>query len=311
MCSGQLYNGSDLSSFYKQYWPTGDASKVGMVGDAAPGRGGIESMLDIEYVTGMGGSVPTEFWGFTGTAPDNKENEPFLKWLLVVAQKSDAEVPQLFSTSYGEDEDSVTMAYASRIVVEFQKVGARGITLLFASGDSGAARDDGKCHKDGSFNSQWPAGSPWVTAVGATMPYQPDADSSSQQRSGGSTKESAASLSSGGFSDRWARPAWQDTAVSSYVSQLGSKVEASRFNHTGRGFPDISAQGVNFGEAERSNPANSPTNQPSQPTELSSLARRHPHTLSAPMRSASWSYYQHCSALCYSDSCACVVSVCA
>jgi hypothetical protein len=33
----------------------------------------------------MGGNVPTEFWGFNGTAPDNKENEPFLKWLMVVA----------------------------------------------------------------------------------------------------------------------------------------------------------------------------------------------------------------------------------
>jgi hypothetical protein len=32
----------------------------------------------------MGLHVATEFWGFTGTAPDNKENEPFLKWLLQV-----------------------------------------------------------------------------------------------------------------------------------------------------------------------------------------------------------------------------------
>ena len=276
MCSGQLYNGSDLSSFYKQYWPTGDASKVGMVGDAAPGRGGIESMLDIEYVTGMGGSVPTEFWGFTGTAPDNKENEPFLKWLLVVAQKSDAEVPQLFSTSYGEDEDSVTMAYASRIVVEFQKVGARGITLLFASGDSGAARDDGKCHKDGSFNSQWPAGSPWVTAVGATMPYQPDADSS-QQRSSGSTKESAASLSSGGFSDRWARPAWQDTAVSSYVYSWAAKLKHRASTIQAAASRISQRRASTLVSQSRAQPANEPTHPASK--SLSYLARQHPHSL--------------------------------
>lgn len=106
-----------------------------------------------------------------------------VSWL----QTSDTEVPQLFSTSYGEDEDSVTPAYAGRVVTEFQKVGARGITLLFASGDSGAARDSGKCHADGVFNSQWPAASPWVTGVGATMPYEKDPTDSS---SGGSTKES-------------------------------------------------------------------------------------------------------------------------
>ena len=96
---GQLYNASDLTSFYQKYWPSGDASKIGMVGDAPPGLGGVESMLDIEYVTGMGGDVPTEFWGFTGHAPDNKENEPFLKWLQVVDSKPDSSVPQLFSTS--------------------------------------------------------------------------------------------------------------------------------------------------------------------------------------------------------------------
>ena len=45
---GQLYSASDLASFYKQYWPTGDVDKIKLVGDAKPGRGGIESMLDIE-----------------------------------------------------------------------------------------------------------------------------------------------------------------------------------------------------------------------------------------------------------------------
>ena len=37
----QLYNASDLTSFYQKYWPSGDASKIGMVGDAPPGLGGV------------------------------------------------------------------------------------------------------------------------------------------------------------------------------------------------------------------------------------------------------------------------------
>lgn len=52
----------------------------------------------------------------------------------------------------------------------------------------------------------------------------------------------AAELSSGGFSDRWPRAAWQSEAVANYVSQLGSQVAPTRYNHTGAGFPDISAQ---------------------------------------------------------------------
>lgn len=242
----QLYSPSDLTKFYAKYWPSGSTASVKQVGDAKPGTGGIESMLDIEYSTGLGGAVATEFWGFTGTAPDNKENEPFLKWLTVVAQTTDADVPQLFSTSYGEDEDSVTQAYADRIVIEFKKCGTRGISLLFASGDSGAARDSGGCHKTGPvFNPQWPAGSPWVTGVGATEPYRPDQSSPSETAAAGSTSESAAGLSSGGFSARWGRASWQDSAVAGYLASPKCPPH-SNFNTSGAGFPDISAQGVNF-----------------------------------------------------------------
>jgi tripeptidyl-peptidase-1 len=239
----QLYSESDLTAFYKNLWPSGDASSIKQVGDAKPGRGGIESMLDIEYNTAMGGAIATEFWGFTGTAPDNKENEPFLKWLVVVSSTPDTEVPLLFSTSYGEDEDSVTFAYQARIITEFQKCGTRGISLLFASGDSGAARDSGGClEKKGpiQFNSQWPAGSPWVTGVGATEPYR-----GGGTPAGGSTAESAASLSSGGFSNRWARASWQDVAVASYLANPQCPPHA-QFNTSGAGFPDISAQGVDY-----------------------------------------------------------------
>ena len=52
--------------------------------------------------------VATEFWGFTDEAPDNKENEPFLKWLMVLASTSDADAPQLFSTSYGQSQPRCT-----------------------------------------------------------------------------------------------------------------------------------------------------------------------------------------------------------
>ena len=66
-----------------------------------------------------------------------------MKWLTLVSNTSDATVPKLFSTSYGEDEDEIPMNWADRTNAEFQKAGARGISLLFASGDSGAAGDNG------------------------------------------------------------------------------------------------------------------------------------------------------------------------
>lgn len=57
--------------------------------------------------------------------------------------------------------------------------------------------------------------------------------------------EQAVSFSSGGFSDTWARPSWQDTAVSDYLGILGDQWKGL-YNPQGRGFPDVAAQAHNF-----------------------------------------------------------------
>ena len=56
--------------------------------------------------------------------------------------------------------------------------------------------------------------------------------------------ETAASFSSGGFSNIFARPSYQDDAVAAYLSKLGS-TNSGRFNPAGRAFPDVAAQGEN------------------------------------------------------------------
>lgn len=106
----------------------------------------------------------------------------------------------------------------------FVKAGARGISLLFASGDSGAT-----C-VNGMFTPNWPAASPYVTSVGGTHGSQPEA---------------AVGLSSGGFSNRYGTPAWQADAVKTYLA--GPNVpNRSQFNASGRGFPDVAAQATSF-----------------------------------------------------------------
>merc|ERR1711865_109085 len=169
------------------------------------------------------------FWGFGGSSPDNPQNEPFMKFLAQVSSTSDADVPKLFSTSYGEPESSWSNAAADRLNAEFMKVGARGITLLFASGDSGAT-----C-KGGKYQPNMPATSPYVTAVGGTQP-------TSMFPAPGS--ESAIGLSSGGFSNYWATPSWQKDATAAYIKT--KPTSSDKYNASGRGFPDISAQATNF-----------------------------------------------------------------
>jgi len=229
----QYFNAADLQEFYLLFFRQSLGRKMATKGDAATGgAAGMEAMLDAEYISALGAHIATEFWGFSGRAPDSPENEPFLKWMQMLSSTPDSEVPLVFSTSYGEDEDSVSPAYAGRLNVEFMKAGARGISLLFASGDSGAAGDKHTC-KNGKFVPQWPAASPYVTAVGGT------------QGGGESPPETAAGLSSGGFSNRWARPSWQEEAVEGYLHKEGLP-DVRKFNTSGRGFPDICAQAMSF-----------------------------------------------------------------
>ena len=61
------------------------------------------------------------------------------------------------------------------------------------------------------------------------------------------TAETVAGLSSGGFSNRWARPAWQKAATAKYLTNASGKIPSGvHFNSTGRGFPDIAAEAVDF-----------------------------------------------------------------
>ena len=73
-------------------------------------------------------------------------------------------------------------------------------------------------------DGRWPS----LTSVGATT----------------GTTETAADFSSGGFSNLFAQPSYQASAVSTYLSALGS-TNSGKYNASGRGFPDVSAQGEN------------------------------------------------------------------
>jgi tripeptidyl-peptidase-1 len=240
---------TDLQEFFRLYYPVASGRKISKdVGDGASEKhvgGQVEAELDTQYIMAMGGNVETEFWTFTGRAPDNPENEPFLKFMTTLSDTPDAEVPLVVSVSYGEDEPSTTLDYANRLNVEFQKAGARGISLLFSSGDNGVAGingtlfdEDAGCGTDcpagqGCFVPQWPAGSPYVTAVGGTKQWP-------------GFPEIGEQISSGGFSTRWERPAWQKDAVEKFLQNTEGMPDPSKYRSTGRGFPDIAAQSKNF-----------------------------------------------------------------
>lgn len=107
------------------------------------------------------------------------------------------------------------------------QLGARGTSILFASGDGGVSgSQSARCT---TFVPTFPSGCPFMTSVGATTGIAP---------------ETAATFSSGGFSNIFAQPSYQASAVSAYLTTLGN-TNSGKFTRTGRAFPDISAQGEN------------------------------------------------------------------
>lgn len=206
---------------------------------------GLEGNLDVETILGI--DYPTPLVAFsTGGSPPFKPdlattsdtNEPYLAWVNHVLKQSD--IPQVISTSYGDDEQTVPYGYAKKVCRQFAQLGARGVSLLFASGDSGVG-PDGKCFSNDGKNTttflpEFPAGCPYVTTVGGTKNINPEIVAHDDRN--GYT-------SGGGFSNYFPRPAYQDSVVSEYVKSLTSTFEGL-YNKSGRGYPDIAAQGYHF-----------------------------------------------------------------
>ncbi|KAI2997854.1 hypothetical protein CBS147346_8476 [Aspergillus niger] len=239
---------SDLEEFLEVYSPNSidaDFSVVSINGGQNPQNsqeGSTEASLDIQYALSMAFDANATFYTTAGRAPsvsdsgtvstDGSTNEPYLEQLQYLVGLPDEDLPAVLSTSYGEDEQSLPEEYTEATCNLFAQLGARGVSVIFSSGDSGGG---GSCvSNDGSqrtrFQPIFPASCPFVTSVGGTEGVGP---------------EKAVDFSSGGFSERFARPSYQNASVEAYLARLGDKWEGL-YNRDGRGIPDVSAQASNY-----------------------------------------------------------------
>ncbi|XP_063354221.1 tripeptidyl-peptidase 1 isoform X2 [Pelmatolapia mariae] len=228
----QYYHPADLAEFMAMFGGgfqhRSEVDRV--VGTQGGGKAGIEASLDVEYIMSTGANIST--WVFTNPGR-HESQEPFLQWMILLSNMTD--LPWVHTISYGDDEDSLSAAYMTRINTEFMKAGVRGISLLFASGDSGAGcRHLGK---ENTFRPSFPASSPYVTTVGGTSfknPYKV-------------TYEVTDSISGGGFSNIFKMPDYQTTAVNSYLKTVATSLPPkSYFNTSGRAYPDMAALSDNY-----------------------------------------------------------------
>jgi len=197
------------------------------MGSDEPSGHHLEAELDTQYISSMGESIAMQVWWTKGV----NFLDAMMEWTTdVLASKT---APPLFSVSYGGPESSFGGPYIAKLNNQFMMMGAAGITVMFAAGDSGAG---GGC-TSGAFQPDYPASSPYVTAVGGV--------------SGGTAGktplgEKAWIDGGGGFSNYAPQQSWQKDAVAYYLANANDLPDRSKYNSSGRGFPDIAAQSVDF-----------------------------------------------------------------
>ncbi|KAK7439369.1 hypothetical protein VKT23_017593 [Stygiomarasmius scandens] len=225
----QFAQNADLRTFLANLRPDMSSATTftvqsvdGGVNTQSAAQAGIEANLDIQYTVGVATGVPTVFI----TVGDNNSDgvNGFID--IINALLAESAPPQVLTTSYGFDERDLGSALATRVCNSYMSLSSRGVSILFASGDGGVS--GGQSQSCTTFVPAFPGGCPFHTSVGATT----------------GVNEVAADFSSGGFSNVFARPDFQDSAVSAYLSALGN-TNSGRFNPNGRAFPDVAAQGEN------------------------------------------------------------------
>ncbi|KAJ7504162.1 family S53 protease [Mycena galericulata] len=185
---------------------------------------GVEANLDIQYTVGVATDVPIVFVSVGENSQDG-DLGGFLD--IVNFLSAEDNIPQVMTTSYGENEADISIALAVKLCNAYMAMGARGTSVLFASGDG--AVEGGSSQTCSTFQVAFPADCPYLTAVGSVH---------------GTSPETASDFSSGGFSNYFGTPDYQSDAVAKYLDVLGS-TNKGLFNTSGRGYPDVSAQGEN------------------------------------------------------------------
>ncbi|KAH9896586.1 family S53 protease-like protein [Cubamyces lactineus] len=187
-----------------------------------------EGELDIQYTVGLATDVPVEYI-MVGVEWQDGALEGYLDEVNTLLSMDSP--PQVLTTSYGMSEDSLSFELTDKLCKAYAQLGARGVSILYASGDSGV----GCTTNSTSFSPTFPSNCPYVTSVGGTQGFAP---------------EQAWEGSSGGFSNYYPAPSYQTAAIAAYLTKLGNSSSANttmgRFNATGRGFPDVSAKADDF-----------------------------------------------------------------
>jgi tripeptidyl-peptidase-1 len=206
-----------------------------------PEQPGEEANGNIQYCASIAFPTPLTFYSIGGTSmwlgPED-DNEPeagdvWLEWLNYILKLP--KIPQTINISYGSSELTIPQGYAKNLCDLFEQLGARGVSVLVASGDDGVGHGDCKLDPEDEevyFNIQFPASCErgvllLLASAGTDLsPYRHLFAGPYVTSVGGTTRlnsEIAAKISQGGFSYFFERPDYQEAAVTAFLQNLGDK----------------------------------------------------------------------------------------
>lgn len=143
---------SDLAKFEKYYgFPNQNLSTFLINGatDVQPPstKNDSEANMDVQTMLTFVHPLPITEFVVAGIPPyipdpalpigDPVQNEPWLEYYEYLMSKTNAEIPQVIATSYGDEEQTVPQAYAVRVCNQIGLMGLRGISVIASSGDTG------------------------------------------------------------------------------------------------------------------------------------------------------------------------------
>ncbi|KAH8646085.1 Pro-kumamolisin, activation domain-containing protein [Xylariales sp. PMI_506] len=209
--------------------------------------------LDESFCTYQGGDQPYVDPAY----PDPNNNKGGYTGPL---QCGGAPKSNVFSVSYNQIEGALPYFYQVRQCQEWMKLGLQGVSVFFASGDSGVANRYNAGYPDSCLNSEqlyvdangtryspsFPVNCPYITAailiflivlVGGTTLI--GNDTSSGERAVDSFG------SGGGFSNIFELPSYQTSAVRHFLDKYGPDYGPNVYNNSGkaRAYPDVAAIG--------------------------------------------------------------------
>lgn len=241
---------TDATAFLNKFFPKGNGSdfkELSIGSNVRPNNESaatLEGNLDTQIALSIGFPSPVTYL-MVGPNDQDKPEEHFGDELISFGQwlNTAEKPPTVIASSYVGNEPDFEDSYKERICNEFMKAGARGITLLFSSGDFGVS---GAFHEDScpsGYNPGFPASCPYVTAVGATQ-FVGESEAAALFERDGAT--------GGGFSRFYDVPSYQAPDTARYIAGLPPQSSGNgtsgngTFSATGRGIPDISLVGINW-----------------------------------------------------------------